>query len=334
MPGKSKFNLFDMLNDASKADINKNSFNIEFIDIEKIIPSQNNFYSIADVEELKDSIRLDGLQQNLLIRKKAASDFYELISGERRYTAIKLLIQEGREDLRLIPCKVEYNIDDIRAELQLIFANSTNRIISDYEKMQQATKLKNLLQELKKSGVELSGRLRDIVADSLNISPTQVARLESINNNLAPEFQEELKNKNINVSTASELATLPEDEQKEAYEEYQKKGGLKIKDVTQRKDKKSDPQPETNVMEGQTTITDKPVDKLDTEAEPNKVYKDTKCVDKCICVYCGHVFDGLKASNWNIQMRTVNCPVCRREMKVQVSIKFTCSAMEGGLRVC
>ncbi len=327
MSNKSKFNIFDMLNDASKAEMSQNSFNIEFIDIKKIIPSQKNFYSVEDVEELKESIKIYGLQQNLLIRKMSGHDFYELLSGERRYTALKSLVQEGREDLRSVPCKVEYNIDDIRAELQLIFANSTNRIISDYEKMQQATKLKELLRELKKTGVELSGRLRDIVAESLNISSTQVARFESINNNLNQEFKEEFKNENIGVSTASELAALPEETQKEAYEEYKVVKKFAIKDAKKLKTRETS-STEDAMMEGQNKMPEVKENKGLAEPTEPMEYKETKCIDKCICCYCGNVFDGLEASNWNIRMRAVNCSFCGRRMKVTVNIEFKCKPIE------
>ncbi len=332
MAEKKKFNLFDMLNDTSKAEVSYDNFNIEFIDIDKIIPSKNNFYSVKDVEELKESIELYGLQQNLVLRQKAGNDFYELISGERRYTALKILVsQEGREDLRRLPCKVEYNINDIRAELQLIFANSTTRVISDYEKMQQATKMKELLKELKASGIEISGRLRDIVADNLNVSPTQIARMDSISNNLSEEFKEEFKSENINVSTAYELSSLANEVQREAYEEYKEKGKLEIKDAKKIKDNKKkeieEQKAEAEIMDGQTNLFGEVYQQLEKD-EVGRIYTQTKCTGDCICVHCGHKFDGLTAVNWKLEKKTVQCPCCSKNMGVQIAIEFTCFSLE------
>jgi len=61
--------------------------------------------------------------------------------------------------------------------------------------------------------------------------------MESINNNLTPEFKEEFKNNNVNFSTAYELSGLEEKEQEEAYKEFKDKGELSIKDVKDRKSK-------------------------------------------------------------------------------------------------
>lgn len=262
------FNLLDILGNDKKTKRKQKSFVIEYVDIDLIEPSKNNFYSVNDVEELKGSIQLYGLQQNLVLRKKVDNDMYELISGERRLTALKALVAEGHEEFKSVPSKVEYEIDDVKAELLLILTNSTARTLSDYEKIQQATKLKSLLQELKKRGIKLPGRLRDIVAETLDISPSQVGRMDSINNNLSDEFKEELKENNINISTAAELATLPEEKQAEVYQEYKEKGNLEIKDVKQAKEAAKE-QDVNNIskeaMEGQTCINE-PTCEVKTEA--------------------------------------------------------------------
>jgi ParB family chromosome partitioning protein len=118
-----KFNLGQLMNDHSKKEGDAFAFKIEFLDIEQIIPSKMNFYTVDDVAELKASIELHGIQQNLVVRKRADGEIYELISGERRYTAAKQLVAEGNNNFRRVPCKIIKSIDDIQAELQLIFAN-------------------------------------------------------------------------------------------------------------------------------------------------------------------------------------------------------------------
>lgn len=232
----AKFSMADLLNNRSKeSSSNKNAFKIKNISINQIVPDSNNFYTVDDVTELKESIFMFGLQQNLVVRDIPGTDTFKLISGHRRLKALTMLVEEGHEDFGFAPCKVETDIDEIKAELQLIFANSTSRELSDYEKTHQAMRMKKLLTSLKSSGVKLTGRMRELVADTLKVSTAQVGRMESINNNLTPDFQEEFKNNKVNFSTAYELSGLEKKEQEEAYKEFKDKGTLSIKDVKNRK---------------------------------------------------------------------------------------------------
>ena len=63
---------------------------------------------------------------------------------------------------------------------------------------------------------------------------------------------------------------------------------------------------------------------------PKKKYptKETKCIDDCICVYCGHKFDGTEATNGDIDCIEIECPKCGREMYVMISVKYTCQPIE------
>lgn len=194
------------------------AFKIDHILIEKLFPSDMNKYVVKDVTELKASIELTGLQQNLVVRE--IEDGYEIISGHRRFKAMQELYEEGNEQFKRIPCKIQKSVDDLQAELQLIMANSTARELTDYEKTYQAARLKELLTELKKSGVQFSGRKRDIIAQLMNVSPTQIARMDSINNKLIPELKEEFSNEKINFTTAYETSRLPEEQQQEAVKEF------------------------------------------------------------------------------------------------------------------
>lgn len=221
----------ELLNDKSKGKSKKEEFKITHIHISKIIPNEKNFYNVDDVEELKESILLFTLQQPLVVRQIAGTDTYMVFSGHRRLKALGILVDEGHQEYELVPCKIETEIDEIKAELKLIFANSTSRVLSDYEKTHQAMRIKELLMALKENGVKLPGRLRDIVSDTMKISKTQVARMESIDKKLSPEFKEEFKNNNVNISTAYELSGLPQKEQQEALQEYKDKGSITITEV-------------------------------------------------------------------------------------------------------
>ena len=210
-----KFSISGFMNDHSKKGADGFAFKIEMLELGAIYPSEANAYSVDDVAELKASIELVGLQQNLLVRETDPGR-YELVSGHRRLIALKELFSEGKTGFGRVPCKVIKTASDIEAELQLIFANSTSRRLSDYELIYQARRLKEILTELKESGFSYTGKKREIIAEFLKVSPSQVSKYESINKNLSQELTEELKNGEINVTTAYELSKLPGEKQDEA----------------------------------------------------------------------------------------------------------------------
>lgn len=213
----SKFNLSQLMNTESKKQIV--AFKIEHIPLDNILPSPKNNYSVDDVSELKSSIELLGLQQNLVVRIKD-DGAYELISGHRRLKAMQELRNEGNKDFEKAPCKIVKSTDDIQVELQLILANSTTRVLTDAEKTKQAARLHELLQELQNSGNQLKGRKREIVAQLMGVSSSQVQRMDSINKKLAPELKEAFSEGEINITAAYEMSRLPEETQKEVVQEY------------------------------------------------------------------------------------------------------------------
>lgn len=214
-----KFSLTDgMLNGISK-NIEKantleakNNFKVEYIDINDIRRNEKNFYEIVNVDELAEDIKMNGLNHNLVVRQ-LENGTYELISGERRYTALNKLVQEGNELFALVPCKV-IEANDIDAEIILIQANAQTRELTDLEKLQQVKRLKELYTTKKANGETIPGKIRNLIANDLNLSPTQVSRYESINNNLIPELKEILENGNLTIANASEFSALSEDNQK------------------------------------------------------------------------------------------------------------------------
>ena len=52
-------------------------------------------------------------------------------------------------------------------------------------------------------GLEIQGKMRDLIAAMLNESSTNVARMESINNNATPEVKEQLKSGNMGITARS-----------------------------------------------------------------------------------------------------------------------------------
>ena len=190
----------------------KNNFKVEYIAINDIKRNEKNFYEIVNVDELAEDIKMNGLNHNLVVRK-LENGTYELISGERRYTALNKLVQEGNNLFALVPCKV-IEANDIDAEIILIQANAQTRELTDLEKLEQVKRLKELYTTKKANGENIPGKIRNLIANDLNLSSTQVSRYESINNNLIPELKEVLESGNLTIANASEFSALSEDNQK------------------------------------------------------------------------------------------------------------------------
>ena len=251
------FNINDLLNAKSKGAAvqeqgpaeQEQEFKVTMLDVEDLMPSKDNFYSTENIDELAMSIELVGhIEQNLVVKPEAHGK-YEVVAGHRRRLAALKLVQEGKEEYRKVPCLIKKESDTIKDKLSLIFTNATARQLTDWEKIQQAKELKEILTEYKKAlqeenkdkpkeEKEKMGRIRDIVAQMLNTSTTQIGRMEAIDNNLSQEFKDELEKGNINISTAHELSRLDKEGQKQAYEKYEEKGELHINDV------KEEPKPE------------------------------------------------------------------------------------------
>jgi len=184
---------------------------IEYIDIGKIGGDPKNFYTLGGLEELAANIELLGLQQPLRVRADPeAPNRVIVVSGHRRLAALKKLTEEGREDLREVPC-IRERAEGSAAlqELRLIYANSSTRVLSSAELSRQAERVELLLYQLKEEGMEFPGRMRDHVAQACNVSAPKLARLKVIREGLAPEYMDLFEKDKLPEQTAYTLARLP-----------------------------------------------------------------------------------------------------------------------------
>ncbi len=306
---KKGFDLNSLLNTKSKgaavqaegpAQEEENAFSVVMLDVEDLMPSKDNFYSTENIDELAAAIELSGcIEQNLVVKPEAHGK-YEVIAGHRRRLAALKLVEEGKEEYRKVPCRIKKESDEIRDRLSLIFTNATARQLTDWEKVKQAEELKEVLTEYKKALQEENkdkpkeereriGRIREIVAQMLNTSTTQVGRMEAISNNLSQEFKGELEKGNINISTAHELSRLDEEGQKKAYEQYEEKGELHIKDVKpEEKEEITDEQAE----KAQEAIKD--AIKGEVNRAVFKVKENVAAVERTLRKYFSKSFQGKK----------------------------------------
>lgn len=190
--------------------------NIRMIEIDRIKTSMDNFYSMSDIEILADDIERQGLKHNLVVAEDAKNpDTYFIKSGHRRFAAIQHLISENRYGSKFVPCLVDGTKSHSENILDLIMLNATTRVMSDSELFKQYETLKETLERLKNDGIKIKGRLREKVAEMLNVSSAQVGKIENIKHNAVDEVKEAVESGDMSIATADSLAKLPEQEQKE-----------------------------------------------------------------------------------------------------------------------
>lgn len=225
----------------------KEKFNLLEVPIDKLIPSGNNFYGIREIEELAELIKQTGLLHNLVVRK-LDSGMYEILSGERRFRALKLL------NYSKVPCQVIGDLNDLDSELLLIIANSSARELTDSEKMKQINRLMEIYKEKKKKGEPVpKGKLRDTVGKDLGISGSQVAKYQALNNKLTKEVKDKLEDKTISMEQAKILSKLSKEEQSIKIEEIKDKGPEEVDILIKGIEQHIDP---TESTEGEITDED------------------------------------------------------------------------------
>ena len=222
-----------------------------------LVPSDDNFYSVDDITDLKMSIEMHGVKQCLTV-KPLGDGKYKVLAGHRRRLACLALVEEGKDDFEFVPCGLETGTDDTTDKILTITTNSTARQLSDWEKVKQAEVLRRYYEELKKRD-NLPGRVRDMVTEALKTSGTQVARMDAISNNLSDDFMQALKDGKLGISAAYELSGLTEEAQREALKKYTTRGGLSLNDIRALRGEEKEPTapsvtPENEIMDGQIDI--------------------------------------------------------------------------------
>jgi ParB family chromosome partitioning protein len=289
-----KFNLTDILNNASKQAASGGEIKprpaeseIRKISVYDLVPSEDNFYSMREIEELKTAIEIAGKVLQNLVVVPLDDGKYKVISGHRRRLASIALAEEGKAQYEFVTCSVEPNEEsaedqEIRDGLNLIMTNS-QREKTAWDKIEEVRYLREVLEKAKKNprfvgvlqqivstvfgaeGVQADGT-RDFIAKVLHTSPAQIGRYDAIIRNLGPEFTEELRNDRIGVSTAYELSGLTAEEQTAAFMEYKNTGEISIKDARERK--KETAPPAAEVEKPPAPPAQPPQERREPEREP------------------------------------------------------------------
>lgn len=231
----AKFDLKGLLNDRSVPDRQQDQ-KIVYRNPKDLIPSEENFYNTEKLERLKQSIKLLGILQPLLIENRDGKDY--VIAGHCRRKCCIDLLNEGNDRFSRVPCiykthsELEQDAgqeDDIVRQIMIIQANCY-RDKSDWEKMTETLKMEGLVKELREK-TPMEGKTRDILKDLIGTSGGQLGRYHAINTNLCEQLMSEFEEDRIKISVAYEASKLNREYQKQACELYEETGILTLDDI-------------------------------------------------------------------------------------------------------
>ena len=167
-----------------------------------------------------------------------------LLTGERRLTAIDLLIESGDWDPETdyIPC-IERLLDlyqlpldeDLKERYAILRTNAFNRKFTDADLLVQTEDYQIIVKELKKQGYkemiigydengepvrqDITGRTRNVVAGMVGVSTGQVSKIENILKNGSERVREAVEDGEMSIAAASKLASYDRETQTRLLEE-------------------------------------------------------------------------------------------------------------------
>ena len=279
------------LNRKSTGDTARSScarFRTKDISIKNIYSSDLNFYPQKGIEQKAAEIQAVGLLSNLVVMHKPCDQGeYKLVSGERRWRALSLLDEQGYNEFEKVTCQIREPGNEHEEMIELILANSS-RQKDTFTLAKEEQTLKRELEymrdhDMKLNGYDLKeGRLRDVIADILNISKTKVAELEAISNRLIPVWKLQLEKDVLSSSVAYRISKLEPADQYSLYQRYPK--GVTLADIQAFLDEmkkesedalpKQSPQEQEDQLPGQMILSqegecvDSDTEVADRQAEP------------------------------------------------------------------
>ncbi|KAI4443250.1 hypothetical protein C824_005784 [Schaedlerella arabinosiphila] len=279
----AKFGINDIMDIKSKTSgtDGANEYQEIWLNPYEVKPSDSNFYAQENIEELADSFLAVGQQQPTVLGKVDGQ--FWIVSGHRRNRANILNIERGHKEYQ----QVRYLYKDMTQpmlELSLLMGNAYNRELTAWEKTQQAKRLKEaLIRAKKEDGLEIPGKLRDIVAGLMNESSSNIAKMESITHNAVQEIQDQFKNGNMGISAAYEAAKLSPEEQKAVAKRTAEGKTVSVKEITGRHTVKKEDGNKSSSEEktsGQTVQKGKQPEEFETNTPQQPQKEEEKPVEK------------------------------------------------------
>lgn len=198
------------------------------VGVSDLKPSPLNSFDATDIEELAGNIRALGLLVPLSVAGPDEDGKYEILSGERRFRAISLLNEEGEEPfMEKVPCYVIGPSDMSETSKRLAIEIGNLEVRDDFNVDAHRFEVIRLYKQLADEGTVAEKHIVGEFRKTLKLSKRYSVMYMTVFRDGIPELmdsvQSDLKKPDreggpvhIPVSIASRIATLPEDDQKEA----------------------------------------------------------------------------------------------------------------------
>ena len=165
-----------------------------------------NRYSKQDLEDLVESVKINGIIQPLVVRPLEENDEYEIILGHHRRDAALLA------GLNTVPCLINDDLDDDTAELLFMDSNLQH----GFEKMSHSEKAELIYR--RNEALKRQGRRTDLnpddetksVDEEFHLSRSSIQRYLRIYK-LSDELKQKLDDGKIGVKIAVDLSFISED---------------------------------------------------------------------------------------------------------------------------
>ena len=233
----------DLLNSVSKMESGMdNMLETTMIPRNQIEKNPLNCQSVNGIEELAQDIKMAGLEQPLVVYQKEDGN-YRLLTGERRLTAIDLLIERGElppSQECYLPCIIkdldEYKLpldDELKEKYAIRRTNRFNRNPTDADIMRDYQDWKEIISALKAQGYSefivgqdetgkdivqsLKGRTREIARKTMGtqVSTGQLAKYDTVEKNAVPEVIEAINQERLTIAVAEKVSGLAPEKQAE-----------------------------------------------------------------------------------------------------------------------
>ena len=184
------------------------------IAVDDILDNPRNFYprpNNAALAELMESIRANGLLEPPTV-VAASEGKYRLISGHSRMAAVRLLASSRDEGeakrFAAVLCRVLPDMTPEQEECAVIEANR-QRVKPPALLAEEAERLTKIYIKRREAGEELPGRIRDRVAEAMQVNKTKLANLSAIKNGLKmPGIIDRWERQELPEAAALEIARM------------------------------------------------------------------------------------------------------------------------------
>lgn len=191
------------------------------IDVHDLVPNPHNFYSMRNIDRLKNLIKTTGKVEELTV-KSVGKGKYMVVAGHRRRKAVLELVEEGAAISAKVPCSVVSfkSVGNRSAEdMELLWLSSSNMGQREYrtmsEKIQEIELISRLLRrdyDEDYAGGFVTGSFRSYLAQFLCMTDSRLQRLLAMRN-VAPKYLAMIDSRELKETAAYELTNLSEEEQ-------------------------------------------------------------------------------------------------------------------------